>query len=158
MATPFTLFFGVFFLAGLYGLLHRPGATVLPLAAVLAGLTTLLLPMVGAIAEGALVYSTATLGSAPLDRFVFDVLSLSGVLPFIPAAAMTGATSLQGREGKALPSWLVAFGWLYVPVGILGSVSAASDNAVWFLVSGAALALLGLWILAASLVMWRSGD
>lgn len=154
--TPFTLFFGVFFLAGLFSLLRGPREnTILPLAVVLAGLATLLVPVVGAIAEGAIAYSAASLGSVALNRFAFDVLSISGVLAFVPAAAMTAAASFGGRAAAVFPTWLVWLGWVYVPVGLLGSVSAVSDHRGWFVASGAALFLLGAWILLVSVVMWR---
>lgn len=157
--TPFTIFFGVFFLAGLWSYLRgsRENDEILPIAVLLAGLTTLLLPMTGAIAEAAIAYSAAPLGSVALNRFAFDVLSIAGVVAFIPAAAMTGAASLQGRATGTFPPWLVWLGWLYVPVGLLGSISAVSDNRGWFYVSGAALFLLGIWILGASLAMWGGG-
>jgi hypothetical protein len=156
LLTPFTLFFGVFFLAGLPSLLQQAGrSSVLPLAAVLAGFATLLLPMVGAIAEAAVVYNSTSLHSVTLTRFAFDTLSISGVLPFIPAVAMTGAASWQGWLTGTIPRPLIWLGWVYVPIGILGSVSAVSDNRIWFLASAAALALLGLWILVVSYVMWR---
>jgi hypothetical protein len=154
--TPFTLFFGVFFLAGLFSLVGNRESLILPLAAVLAGLTTLLLPTVGAIAEAAVAYGAAPLGNVALNRFAFDALSISGVLPFIPAAGMTGAVSLHGRVTGGLPRWLIWLGWIYVPVGVLGAVSAVSDNRAWFLFSAAALGLLALWILATSLAMWQS--
>lgn len=156
IVTPFTLFFGVFFLAGLFSYLRggRDDSLILPLAVVLAGFATLLLPMIGAIIEGAVAYSAASLGSVALNRFAFDALSIAGVVAFIPASAMTGAASLQGRASGAFPPWLVWLGWIYVPIGLLGSVSAVSDNRGWFFVSGAALFLLGVWILAASWAMW----
>ena len=159
MVTPFTLFFGVFFLAGLFSLLRagRRNSEILPMSVMLAGLTTLLLPMTGAIAEGAIAYRAGSPGSVALNRFAFDILSIAGVLAFIPAAGMTGAASLQGRTTGAFPTWLVWLGWVYVPIGLLGSISAVSDNRGWFMVSGAALFLLGVWILGACLAMWRTG-
>jgi hypothetical protein len=157
--TPFTLFFGVFFLSGLYSLLRagRRNSEIVPGAVILAGLATLLLPMTGAIAEGALAYPAASAGSVALNRFAFDVLSIAGVVAFIPAAAMTGAASLQGGATGVFPPWLVWLGWIYVPAGLLGSVSSVSDNRLWFFVSGAALFLLGVWILGASWAMWNGG-
>lgn len=157
LLTPFTLFFGVFFLAGLFSLLWQRGQhPVLPLAAVLAGFATLLLPLIGAIAEAAVAYSASSVHNETLTRFAFDTLSISGVLPFIPASAMTGSVSWQGRMTGTVPRPLVWLGWIYVPLGVLGAISAVSDNRIWFLASAAALALLGVWILSVSYVMWHS--
>jgi hypothetical protein len=155
--TPFTLFFGVPFLAGLFRLLRGPrNDVILPLAVALLGLAVLIPPLIGAVAEAAAVYP-GTGGSVSLRRFAFDTLSISGVLPFIPAAAMTSLASLQGRATGVFPRWLIALGWIYLPVGLLGSISAISDSRAAFYVSGLALGLLGLWLLATSAVMWRTG-
>jgi hypothetical protein len=128
----------------------------LSVAAFGGGVLGIALTLAGAAIFSGLVFKTAAVGNAAVNRAFFDVGGDFFAIAGVGFTVLIGAASCSAARSGALPPWVYWFGTATAVVQLLGVTSLFASSG--FFAAGGAIGFLGfltaaVWVIAVSVLM-----